>query len=340
MVFGKIAPGRVEDLRPVGQGADLDLHPHRRDQGDALHAARRRPRPAPPTCWSTSRASRARCSPTATRPSTTRRGPTSDGLVQRGEQVRTLVTVKNIGQGRRLHTEAVLRNGTGQEGILISAGRFEAKDLGPGEIEDLLVRLRGPPRLQGRRLPAGAVGRPPESCASPRKATIQRALEGLTRSLAKELKRAITVQLVYVAEGAEDEIESTLRFLLSPRSAYVSAQVIRIGPPVGPHAAPADWNQPLAGRKVLVTGASRGIGASIAEVMAREGAQRDLPRRAAGAAGVSTRSPRRWAARAIALDIGADDAPQRPGRRREGRRAAGTWWCTTPASRATRPSPT
>jgi carboxyl-terminal processing protease len=61
------------------------------------------------------------------------KGANKDGLVQRGEQVRTLVTVKNIGQGKALHTEAVLRNGTSQEGILISAGRFEAKDLGPGE---------------------------------------------------------------------------------------------------------------------------------------------------------------------------------------------------------------
>jgi carboxyl-terminal processing protease len=56
-----------------------------------------------------------------------------DGLVQRGEQVHTLVTVKNIGAGRALHTEAVLRNGSGQEGILISAGRFDAKELAPGE---------------------------------------------------------------------------------------------------------------------------------------------------------------------------------------------------------------
>jgi carboxyl-terminal processing protease len=56
-----------------------------------------------------------------------------DGQVQRGEQVRTLVTVKNIGLGRALHTEAVLRNGNGQEGILISAGRFDAKDMAPGE---------------------------------------------------------------------------------------------------------------------------------------------------------------------------------------------------------------
>ena len=52
-----------------------------------------------------------------------------DGQVQRGERVRTLVKVKNIGQGAALRTEAILRNGSGQEGILISAGRFESKDL-------------------------------------------------------------------------------------------------------------------------------------------------------------------------------------------------------------------
>jgi carboxyl-terminal processing protease len=63
------------------------------------------------------------------------KGANRDGLVQRGEQVRTLVTVKNIGQGKAMHTEAVLRNGTGQEGILITAGRFEAKDLAPGETK-------------------------------------------------------------------------------------------------------------------------------------------------------------------------------------------------------------
>jgi carboxyl-terminal processing protease len=55
-----------------------------------------------------------------------------DGQVQRGERVRTLVKVKNIGQGTALRTEAILRNGSGQEGILISAGRFETKDLAPG----------------------------------------------------------------------------------------------------------------------------------------------------------------------------------------------------------------
>ena len=161
-------------------------------------------------------------------------------------------------------------------------------------------------------LPCGRVivlGRPPEACASPRQATIQRALEGLTRSLAKELKRAITVQLVYVAEGAEDQLEGSLRFLLSPRSAYVSAQVVRLAAPVGPAVASIDWSLPLGGKKVLVTGASRGIGASIAEVMARDGAQvicLDVPQAQEGLDAIA----KRLGARALALDIGSMEAPQ------------------------------
>jgi carboxyl-terminal processing protease len=63
------------------------------------------------------------------------KGSNHDGQVQRGEQVRMLVTVKNIGKGRAMHTEAVLRNGNGQEGILISAGRFEAKELAASETK-------------------------------------------------------------------------------------------------------------------------------------------------------------------------------------------------------------
>ncbi len=161
-------------------------------------------------------------------------------------------------------------------------------------------------------LPCGRVvvlGRPPEGCATARQATVQRALEGLTRSLGKELKKAITAQLVYVAEGAEGQLESTLRFLLSPRSAYVSAQVVRVGQPVGVVAAPADWNQPLAGKKVLVTGASRGIGASIAEVMARDGASvvcLDVPQAQEGLEAVA----KKIGGKALALDIGSEQAPQ------------------------------
>jgi carboxyl-terminal processing protease len=46
--------------------------------------------------------------------------------------VRLLMKVKNIGHGAALKTEAILRNGQGQEGILISAGRFDGKELPVG----------------------------------------------------------------------------------------------------------------------------------------------------------------------------------------------------------------
>jgi 3-oxoacyl-[acyl-carrier protein] reductase len=152
------------------------------------------------------------------------------------------------------------------------------------------------------------IGRPPEACTSPRQATMQRALEGLTRALGKELKRAVTVNLVYVAPGAEAHVESTLRFFLSPRCAYVSGQVVRVAAPSSTADTKAQWAQPLAGKKVLITGASRGIGASIAEVMARDGAQvicLDIPQAQAGLDEVASK----LGGKALALDIGSPEAP-------------------------------
>ena len=115
------------------------------------------------------------------------------------------------------------------------------------------------------------VGTPPEECKEPREAVAQRALEGLVRSLGKEVRRGSTAQLIYVAPNAEQQIESTLRFFLSAKSAYVSGQVVRIGPAVAQYES-IDWERPLASKTALVTGASRGIGASIAELLARDGA--------------------------------------------------------------------
>ena len=198
----------------------------------------------------------------------------------------------------------------GQSGEKVKALLFDASGMQDSSQSDTLYQFFHDTARSV--LPCGRVvilGRPPESCASARKATVQRALEGLSRSLAKELKKAITVQLVYVAEGAEDQLESTLRFLLSPRSAYVSAQVIRVGLPVGTSVLPADWDQALAGKKVLVTGASRGIGAAIAEVMARQGASvicLDVPQAQAGLDEIAAKV----GGSALALDIGAADAPQ------------------------------
>jgi 3-oxoacyl-[acyl-carrier protein] reductase len=153
------------------------------------------------------------------------------------------------------------------------------------------------------------LGTPPESARNPAEAVAQRALEGFTRAIGKEVGRGATVQLVYVEPGAEDQIAGTLRFFLSPRSAFVSGQVVRIGAEGGAVPSDFDWGRPLAGKVALVTGASRGIGAAIASTLARYGAhvvgldvpalEDDLKAVAAGIGGS-----------ALALDITDPDAPR------------------------------
>lgn len=160
--------------------------------------------------------------------------------------------------------------------------------------------------LSGRVIVFGSV---PESCGSPREATAQRALEGFTRAVGKEVRKGATAQLVQVVRGAEDAIDSTLRFLLSPRSAYVSGQVARIVEPVAEIPA-LDWERPLGGKVALVTGASRGIGASIADVLSRDGAHvvgLDVPALEQDLEAVTGQI----GGSALALDITEDDAPAR-----------------------------
>lgn len=151
------------------------------------------------------------------------------------------------------------------------------------------------------------VGISPETAKTVKQAIAQRALEGFVKSVGKEFKKGIAAQLVYVDEGAEANLESTLRFALSPRSAYVSGQVIRVSKA---EVVDVDWAKPLAGKTAVVTGASRGIGEAIAHVLSRDGAHvicLDVPQqqadldRVAGEIGGST----------LAIDITAADAGEK-----------------------------
>lgn len=131
------------------------------------------------------------------------------------------------------------------------------------------------PRL--RKVPSNSrivvIGRPRGDSKDALAETAQSSLPGFIRSLAKECgKNGTTANLIQVKTGAENSIEGTLRFFLSPHSAFVTGQVLPVvGAPKGVKVA-AFSEKPLTGKLAVVTGAARGIGAAIAEILAREGA--------------------------------------------------------------------
>jgi 3-oxoacyl-[acyl-carrier protein] reductase len=155
------------------------------------------------------------------------------------------------------------------------------------------------------------IGTTPDHASSVDEHIAQRALEGFTRSLAKELRRGATTQLVYLAPDAKPAatgIESTMRFILSGKSAYVDGQVFYVG--AADSTPPADWDRPLEGKVAIVTGAARGIGATIAEVFARDGARVTAVDVEAAAEALGETATK-VGGTALTLDVTADDAVDR-----------------------------
>jgi 3-oxoacyl-[acyl-carrier protein] reductase len=171
-----------------------------------------------------------------------------------GVTVQSPVTADGATDGERLGAVVLDATGLSTPGDLASAHDF---------LAPAIKRLRA----SGRVL---ILADPPSEAGSPAQAAARQALDGLVRSIGKELRDGSTANLVYVPAGAEGSIASPVRFFLSGRSAYVDGQVVTLS--AAEVAEGEDADRPLAGKVAVVTGAARGIGASIARVLSRDGA--------------------------------------------------------------------
>jgi 3-oxoacyl-[acyl-carrier protein] reductase len=186
--------------------------------------------------------------------------------------------------------------------ILDATGLSSPADL--ASAHDFLAPAVKRLRATGRVL---VIGEPPAEATSVPQAAARQALDGLVRSLGKELRDGSTANLIYLPDGAEGSLAGPVRFFLSGRSAYVDGQPVTLR---AADVAEQDEQRPLAGKVAVVTGAARGIGASIAKVLARDGAHVvavDIPAAGQALADVANEI----GGTAFQLDITAPDAAER-----------------------------
>lgn len=155
------------------------------------------------------------------------------------------------------------------------------------------------------------IGQQPSNINNVEHAIAQRGLVGFMKSVAKEIARkGATANLIFLNGFGHKGLAAPLRFLLSAGCAYTNGQIVDLTTPVSDILPENNWQQPLAARSVVVTGAARGIGLAMSQVLARDGAKVigvDVPQ----ASEQLEKAMSDIDGIALALDITADDAPQR-----------------------------
>jgi 3-oxoacyl-[acyl-carrier protein] reductase len=200
--------------------------------------------------------------------------------------------------------------GEAPEGERVDAIVFDATGLeSPDDLRQLYEYMHPWIRRLNRSGRVVVIGRRAGDAKKPVRAATRAGLEGFTRSLAKEIgANGTTANSVFVEEGADSRLDPVLRFLLSPRSAFISCQPFHVTKLAKGDEAPE--THVLGGKVALVTGAARGIGEATAELLAAEGAHVVCLDRPADD-GPCSKVAQRIGGSVLLVDITDEDAPAR-----------------------------